>query len=91
MIFGRDRVFRDDFSNCHDEIDVACVDFIGRRSICGLYLKGEGCFWEPYKDNDFGSSLSSSMVAERNSRSPNDDSAAYVVPDDATANILSAI
>jgi len=31
------------------------------------------------------------MVMERNSRSPDDDSAAYVVPYDATADILSAI
>jgi hypothetical protein len=45
----------------------------------------------PYEDSDSGSSISSSMAAERNSRSPGDDSAAYVVPDNATANILSAI
>ena len=45
----------------------------------------------PYEDNDSGSSISSSMVAERNSRSPGDDSATYVVPDDATADIFSAI
>jgi hypothetical protein len=45
----------------------------------------------PYEDSDFGSSISSSMVAERNSRSLGDDSAAYVVPDDATADILSTI
>jgi hypothetical protein len=31
------------------------------------------------------------MVMERNSRSPGDDSAAYVVTDDATVDILSAI
>jgi hypothetical protein len=36
MIFGRDRVSCDDFSDCHDEIAVASVDFIGRRPICGL-------------------------------------------------------
>jgi hypothetical protein len=45
----------------------------------------------PYEDSDSGSSISSSMAANRNSRSPGDDSAAYVVPDNATANILSAI
>jgi len=45
----------------------------------------------PYEDNDSGSSISSSMVAERNSRSPGDDSAAYVIPDDAIVDILSVI
>ena len=44
-----------------------------------------------YEDSDSGSSISSAMVAKRNSRSPGDDSAAYIVPDDATADILSAI
>jgi hypothetical protein len=37
----------------------------------------------PYEDNDFRSSISSSMVAERNLRSSGDDSIAYVVPGDA--------
>ena len=45
----------------------------------------------PYEDNDSGSSISSSMVAERNSRSPGDDFVAYVVTDNATVDILSAI
>ena len=45
----------------------------------------------PYEDNDSGSSISSSMVVERIARSLGDDSATYVVPDDATADILSAI
>ena len=47
MIFCWDRVSCDDFGDCHDEIVVAGVDFIGRRPICGLYLQGEGCFYEP--------------------------------------------
>ena len=45
MIFSRDRVSCDDFGDCHDEIAIAGVDFIGRRPICGLCLQGEGCFW----------------------------------------------
>jgi hypothetical protein len=45
----------------------------------------------PYEDSDSGSSISSSMVADRNSRSLGDDSTAYVVSDDATADILSTI
>jgi len=55
--------------------------------------KGRGASRSPYKDNDSGSSISPSIsiVAERNSRSPGDDSAAYVVPDDATVDILSTI
>jgi hypothetical protein len=44
MIFGRDRVTYDDFGDCHDEIVVAGVNFIVRRSVCGPYLQGEGCF-----------------------------------------------
>ena len=53
--------------------------------------KGRGASRSPYDDSDSRSSISSSMIVERNSRSPGDDSAAYVVPDDATADILSAI
>jgi len=37
----------DNFGDCHDEIAIAGVDFIGRRPICYLYLQEEGCFWEP--------------------------------------------
>ena len=44
MIFGRYRISCDDFGDCHDEIAVARVDFIGRQPICGLYLQGKGCF-----------------------------------------------
>jgi hypothetical protein len=45
----------------------------------------------PYEDNDLGSSISSSMAAERKSRSRGDDSASYVIPDDVTTDILLAI
>jgi hypothetical protein len=41
MIFGQDHVSYDDFSDRHDE---AGVDFIVKRSFCGLYLQGEECF-----------------------------------------------
>jgi hypothetical protein len=40
MIFSWDRDYCDDFGDCYDEIVVAGVDFIGRRPINGLYLKG---------------------------------------------------
>jgi hypothetical protein len=53
--------------------------------------KGRVLLGAPYEDNDSGSSISSSMVAERDSRSSGDGSATYVVPDDATVDILSAI
>jgi len=42
-------------------------------------------------DSYFRSSISSSMVAKRESRLEGDVSASYVVPDDATADILSSI
>ena len=42
MILDRDLIFCDDFNDCHDEIAVAGVDFIGRRLICGHYLQWEG-------------------------------------------------
>ena len=42
----------------------------------------------PYEDNDFGATISSSMVAERKS---GHGSVSYVVPDDATVDILSTI
>jgi hypothetical protein len=54
--------------------------------ICKGVLLGDPC-----KDNDSGSSISSSMVAERILRSKGDESATYVVPDDVIADILSAI
>jgi len=45
MIFGWDRDFYDDFNDCHDEIIVAGINFIGRRPIDGFYMQGEGCLW----------------------------------------------
>jgi hypothetical protein len=45
----------------------------------------------PYKDSDSGSLISLSMVVKRKSRSRGDEYASYVVPDDATADILSSI
>ena len=53
--------------------------------------RGRGAFGSPYEDNDFGSLISSSMVVERKSRSRGDDSSSYVVPNDATVDILLAI
>jgi hypothetical protein len=53
--------------------------------------KGRGASGSPYEDSDFGSSISSSMVAERKSSSRGDEFAAYVVADGATVNILSVI
>jgi hypothetical protein len=44
-----------------------------------------------YEDSDSGSSISSSMVAERKLGSQGDESASYVILDDATVDILSAI
>ena len=91
MISGRICVFCNDFGDCHDKIVVTSIDFIGRRPICGLYLQGEGSFWTPYEYNVSGSLISSSMVAERKSRFEGDKSASYAIPNDAIADILSAI
>jgi hypothetical protein len=44
-----------------------------------------------YEDSDSGSSILTSMVEERNSRSSGDDSTTYVVLDDRNIDILSAI
>jgi len=42
MLFGRNRISYDDFGDCHDEIAVAKVDFIGRRPIVVFICKGRG-------------------------------------------------
>ena len=69
MIFGRYRISCDDFGDCHDEIAVARVDFIGRQPICGLLSATEGVLQGASNgDSYFGSSISSSMVAKRESR-----------------------
>jgi hypothetical protein len=44
-----------------------------------------------YEDSNSASWISSSMVAEKISRSQSDESASFVVPDDAIDDILSAI
>jgi len=56
-----------------------------------LSVRGGGLLGAPYEDNDFGSSISSSVVVERKSSFEGDKCASYVIPDDATADILSAI
>ena len=64
MIFYQDCVSYDDFDDCHDMIAIAGVDFIARRPSCdhqrGVLLGA------PNEDNYLGSSISSSLVAERN-------------------------
>jgi hypothetical protein len=61
-------------------------------SVGGQFLaficKGRVLLGATYEDNDFGASISSSMVTERKS---GDESVSYVVSDDATADILSTI
>jgi hypothetical protein len=79
MILDRDHVSCDDFVDCHAEIIVADIDFIGTRPIiCGLYLQ---------EDSDSKSSILSSIVVERNSRSQG----TYVVPNDISVDIVSVI
>ena len=70
MIFGQDHVSCAVFSDCHDEIVVVGVDFIGKRPIYSLLsTMGGVLLGATDKDSDSGSSISSSMVAERISRS----------------------
>jgi hypothetical protein len=65
MIFDRDRVSCYDFGDCHDEIAVAGVDFIGIGQFVVFICKGSGAsLGASYKDNDSRSSISSSMVTE---------------------------
>ena len=56
-----------------------------------LSARGGVLLGAPYEDNDSGSTISSSVVAERRSSFEGDKSASYVIPDDATADIFSAI
>jgi hypothetical protein len=86
MIFDQDRVSYNDFGDCHDEIATAGVNFIGRQPIVAFIYKGRVLLGAPYEDNDSGSSISSSMVLERNLSSRGDESAAYIVPNSATTN-----
>ena len=87
MIFGRDRVSCDDFGNCHDEIVIAVVDFIGRWPTCGLYLQGRPQWGQLLWDID----LIAVGHGERKSRFGGYEFASYAIPDDATADILSSI
>ena len=68
-------------------VSISSVD----GQLVAFICKGRGAYESPYKDSNSGSSISSSMVAERIARSPGDESASFVVPDDATADILSVI
>ena len=71
---------------------IAGVDFIGGLPILWpLSARGGVLLGAPNEDSDFGSSISSSMAAERKSRPQDDKSASYVVPDDASVDILSSI
>ena len=56
-----------------------------------LSTRGGVLLGTPSEDSDSGSSISPSVVTERKSRFDGDKSASYVIPDDATADILSAI
>ena len=56
-----------------------------------LSARGGVILGAPYENNDSGSSISSSVVAKRKSSFEGDKSASYVIPDDATADILSTI
>ena len=53
--------------------------------------KGRMLLGASYRSNNSGSSISSSMIVETNSRYQSDESVSYVVPDGATADILLAI
>ena len=56
-----------------------------------LSARGGVLLGAPYEDNDSGSTIASSVAAERKSSYESDKSASYVTPDDATADILSVI
>ena len=91
MFFGWDCVSCDDSAIA--TIRSALQALIHRQvvNLWPLSTREEVHLGSPYEDSDSGSSISSLMVAERNSRSPGDDSAAYAVPNDVTVDILSAI
>jgi hypothetical protein len=92
MIFGRDHVSCDDFGDCHDEIGVVGVDFIGSRLIYDFYLQGERCFWEPPTKTVTPDHQSHRRWSQEKFKvSKWWFCIAYVVPDDATADILLAI
>jgi hypothetical protein len=81
-------VFYDDFGDCYDEIAIAGVDFISEQPIWSLYLQGGGMLLRGQRLWVIDLIVDG---RERKSRSRGDESASYVVPDDATADVLSAI
>jgi hypothetical protein len=68
----------------------ASTSSVGNQFVPFIY-KRRDAFGSPYEDSNSRSSISSSMVVERKSRSRGNESASYVVPDDAITYILSAI
>ena len=56
-----------------------------------IISKGRVFLGAPNGDSYSGSSMSSLLVVEWESRSEGDESASYAAPDDATADILSSI
>ena len=92
MISGQICVFCNDFGDCHDKIVVASIDFICRLPICGLYLQGKGSFWEPRIKTTTPGHRSHRWWSQRGNQDwKGDKFASYHIPDDATADILSAI
>ena len=69
MIFGRGVVTCDDFGDCHDEVTVAGVDLSICDQFVAIICKGRSVLLGiPNEDSYFGSSILSSMVAQRKSR-----------------------
>jgi hypothetical protein len=68
------------------------IDFIGRQPIYDPNLQVKGCFWEPHiRGQRLGVINLIVNGREEESRSRNDESASYFIPDNATADILSMI
>ena len=61
--FGQELATCDDFEDDHNEVVVASIDFIGKRSI--HLQRGGVLLGTPYEDSISGSLTSSSMVVER--------------------------
>ena len=59
--------------------------------VVAIICKGRGASRRPNEDSYSWSSISSSLVTERNSRLEGDESASYATPDNATIDILSSI
>jgi hypothetical protein len=69
----------------------ASISSVGVQFMAFICKENGASLGASYEDNDSKSSISSLMVPKWNSRSRGDEFAAYVVPDDATADIVSAI